>query len=161
MTARLMAAMTLVLVLAGCAGLGTQLESPRVSVVGIRALKADLFEQQLEVRLRVENPNTLDIPVRGLDVNVELAEEPFAQGTSAREFTVPAHGEAEFDMLVTAHAATALLRIASAGREQREQVGYRLSGKLSTRLGWLRSIPFEETGTLPLGELGSRKRKDE
>ncbi|HEY7741196.1 MAG TPA: LEA type 2 family protein [Steroidobacteraceae bacterium] len=156
-----MAAMTLVLALAGCAGLGTQLESPRVSVVGIRALKADLFEQQLEVRLRVENPNALDIPVRGLDVNVELAEEPFAQGTSAREFTVPAHGEAEFDMLVTAHAATALLRIASAGREQREQVGYRLSGKLSTRLGLLRSIPFEETGTLPLGELGSRKRKDE
>jgi LEA14-like dessication related protein len=156
-----MAAMTLVLALAGCAGLGTQLESPRVSVVGIRALKADLFEQQLEVRLRVENPNTLDIPVRGLDVNVELAEEPFAQGTSAREFTVPAHGEAEFDMLVTAHAATALLRIATAGREQREQVGYRLSGKLSTRLGLLRSIPFEETGTLPLGELGSRKRKDE
>jgi LEA14-like dessication related protein len=161
MTARLMAAMTLVLALAGCAGLGTQLESPRVSVVGIRALKADLFEQQLEVRLRVENPNALDIPVRGLDVNVELAEEPFAQGTSAREFTVPAHGEAEFDMLVTAHAATALLRIATAGREQREQVGYRLSGKLSTRLGLLRSIPFEETGTLPLGELGSRKRKDE
>jgi LEA14-like dessication related protein len=156
-----MAAMTLVLALAGCAGLGTQLESPRVSVVGIRALKADLFEQQLEVRLRVENPNALDIPVRGLDVNVELAEEPFAQGTSAREFTVPAHGEAEFDMLVTAHAATALLRIATAGREQREQVGYRLSGKLSTRLGLLRSIPFEETGTLPLGELGSRKRKDE
>jgi LEA14-like dessication related protein len=161
MTARFMAAMTLVLALAGCAGLGTQLESPRVSVVGIRALKADLFEQQLEVRLRVENPNALDIPVRGLDVNVELAEEPFAQGTSAREFTVPAHGEAEFDMLVTAHAATALLRIATAGREQREQVGYRLSGKLSTRLGLLRSIPFEETGTLPLGELGSRKRKDE
>lgn len=161
MTARFIAAMALVLALAGCAGLGTKLESPRVSVVGIRAVKADLFEQRLEVRLRVENPNALDIPVRGLDVNVELAEEPFAQGTSAREFTVPAHGEAEFDMLVTAHAATALLRIATGGREQREQVGYRLSGKLSTRLGLLRSIPFEETGTLPLGDLGSRKRKDE
>lgn len=161
MTARLAAAIALLLALSGCAGLGGRLESPRVSVVGIRALKADLFEQRLEVRLRVENPNALDIPVRGLDVSVELAEEPFAQGSSAREFTVPARGEAEFDMLVTAHAATALLRIASAGREERAQIGYRLSGKLSTRLGLLRSIPFEETGTLPLGELGSRKRKDE
>jgi len=151
----------MVLLLTGCAGLGTKLQSPRVSVIGIRALKADLFEQSLEVRLLVENPNSLDIPVRGLDVNVELAEEPFAQGTSAREFTVPARGEAEFDMLVTAHAATALLRIATAGREEREQVGYRLSGKLSTRLGLLRSIPFEETGTLPLADLGSRKRKAE
>jgi len=161
MTARVIAAASLLLVLAGCASLGSRLESPRVSVVGIRALKADLFEQRLEVRLRVENPNALDIPVRGLDVNVELADEPFAQGTSAREFTVPAHGEAELDMLVTAHAATALLRIATAGREEREQVGYRLSGKLSTRLGLLRSIPFEETGTLPLGDLGSKKRRAE
>jgi len=161
MTARVIAAASLLLLLAGCAGLGGRLESPRVSVIGIRAVKADLFEQRLEVRLRVENPNALDIPVRGLEVNVELAQEPFAEGSSAREFTVPARGEAEFDMLVTAHAATALLRIASAGREEREQIGYRLSGKLSTRLGLLRSIPFEEAGTLPLGELTSRKRKEE
>src|SRR5512134_2118115 len=161
MKTALLAACCTGLVLAGCAGLGTKLEAPRVSVVGIRALKADLFEQQLEVRMKVENPNALDIPVRGLEVDVELAEEPFAQGSSAREFTVPANGEAEFDMIVTAHAATALLRIASAGREEREQIGYRLSGKLSTRLGLLRSIPFEESGTLPLGDLGRKKRRDE
>lgn len=161
MTARVIVAASFLAVLAGCAGLASRLESPNVSVVGIRAVKADLFEQRLEVRLRVDNPNSFDIPVRGLEVNVELAGEPFAQGSSAREFTVPAGGEAEFDMLVTAHAATALLRIASAGREEREQIGYRLSGKLSTRLGLLRSIPFEEAGTLPLGDLGSSKRKAE
>lgn len=146
------------LVLTGCAALGAKLESPRVSVVGIRALEANLFEQTLEVRMRVQNPNALDIPVRGLDIDVEVADEPFAQGVSAREFTVPARGEAEFDMIVTAHAATALLRIATASRAEREQVGYRLKGKLSTKLGMLRSIPFEETGTLPLGDLGARKR---
>jgi len=146
------------LVAAGCAGLGAKLDSPRVSVVGIRALEASLFEQTLEVRMRVQNPNTLDIPVRGLDVDVELAGEPFAQGISARQFTVPARGEAEFDMIVTAHAATALLRIATASRQEREQVGYRLKGKLSTKLGMLRSIPFEETGTLPLGDLTGKKR---
>lgn len=146
------------LVTAGCAGLGAKLESPRVSVVGIRTLEASLFEQTLEVRMRVQNPNTLDIPVRGLDVEVELAGEPFAQGISARQFTVPARGEAEFDMIVTAHAATALLRIATASRQEREQIGYRLKGKLSTKLGMLRSIPFEETGTLPLGDLTGKKR---
>lgn len=148
-------------VLGGCAGLGARLEVPRISVVGIRALEASLFEQKLEVRLRVENPNSLDIPVRGLDVKVELAEEPFAEGSTAREFTIPARGEAEFDMLVTAHAATALLRIASASRAEREQIGYRLEGKLSTRLGVLRSIPFQETGVLSLGELTGKKRRGE
>lgn len=146
---------------AGCAGLGTKLEAPRVSVVGIRAVEASLFEQRLQVRLRVQNPNALAIPVRGLDVSMEVAEEPFAEGSSAREFTVPARGEAEFDMNVTAHAATALLRIAGASREEREQMTYRVRGKLSTRLGVLRSIPFEETGTLALADLRGKKRQGE
>ena len=148
-------------VLAACAGIGTQLETPNVSFIGIRALEANLFEQKLEVRLRVRNPNTIELPVNGLDVDVELAGEPFATGVSARQFVVPAHGEAEFDMIVTANAATALLKLAGGDRKSREEVGYRLKGRLSTRLGLLRSIPFNETGTLPIGELLGKRRKDE
>ena len=145
--------------LVACAGLGTKLETPRISFVGLKALEATLFEQRLEVRLRVQNPNKLELPVRGLDVDVELAGEPFAHGVSAREFTVPANGEAEFDMIVTANAATALIRILGSDRKSREAIEYRLKGKLSTRLGIFRSIPFEETGTLPIGSLTGKSRK--
>lgn len=147
------------MLLAGCAGLGTQLETPEITFVGIRAVEASLFEQKLEVRLRVQNPNTMALPVNGLDVDMELAGEPFATGVSAREFVVPAHGEAEFDMIVTANAATALLKIAGGDRKSREEIGYRLKGRLSTKLGLLRSIPFEESGTLPLGDLTGKRRK--
>jgi LEA14-like dessication related protein len=145
--------------LAACAGLGTQLETPEISFVGIRAIEASLFEQKLEVRLRVLNPNTMALPVNGLDIDMELAGEPFATGVTAREFVVPANGEAEFDMIVTANAATALLKIAGGDRQSREEIGYRLKGRLSTKLGLLRSIPFEESGTLPLGELTGKRRK--
>ncbi len=147
------------LLIAGCAGLGTQLETPEITFVGIRAVEASLFEQKLEVRLRVQNPNTMALPVNGLDVAMELAGEPFATGVTAREFVVPAHGEAEFDMIVTANAATALLKIASGDRQSREEIGYRLKGRLSTKLGLLRSIPFEESGSLPLGDLTGKRRK--
>ncbi len=147
------------MLLAGCAGLGTQLETPEITFVGIRAVEASLFEQKLEVRLRVQNPNTMALPVNGLNVDMELAGEPFATGVSAREFVVPAHGEAEFDMIVTANAATALLKIAGGDRKSREEIGYRLKGRLSTKLGLLRSIPFEESGTLPLGDLTGKRRK--
>lgn len=145
--------------LLGCAGLSTRLETPGVSFVGIKTLGADLFEQRLEVRLRVRNPNDIALPVRGLDIDVELAGEPFAHGVSAREFTVPARGEAEFDMIVTANAASALLRIAGGDRKSREAIEYRLKGKLSTRLGIIRSVPFEETGTLPLDSILGKRRK--
>jgi LEA14-like dessication related protein len=146
------------LLLAGCAGLATQLETPEITFVGIRAVEASLFEQKLEVRLRVRNPNTMALPVNGLDVAMELAGEPFATGVTAREFVVPAHGEAEFDMIVTANAATALLKIAGGDRQSREEIGYRLKGRLSTKLGLLRSIPFEESGSLPLGDLMGKRR---
>jgi LEA14-like dessication related protein len=149
------------LVLFGCASIPRNLETPQISFVGMRAVDASLFEQRLEVRLRVRNPNDIELPVNGLDVDVELADEPFAQGVSARKFTVPAQGEAEFDMIVTANAAAALFKIASSDRRSREEIGYRLTGKLSTRLGLLRSIPFSETGTLPIGDLLGKRRKDE
>ena len=96
-----------------------------------------------------------------LDVEVELANEPFAQGVSAREFIVPAGGEAEFDMIVTANAATALLKIAGSDRKSREEIPYRVTGKLSTRIGLLRSIPFDESGTVPVNELLGKRRKDQ
>lgn len=156
---KLLPSIAVALGLAGCAGIPRDLETPEVSFVGIRALEASLFEQRLEVRMRVRNPNAIELPVNGLDIDVELADEPFARGVSAREFVVPAQGEAEFDMIVTANAATALLKIVGGDRKSREEIGYRLKGKLTTRLGMLRTIPFEESGTLPVSDLVSKRRR--
>lgn len=155
-----MTLLSVLVLVAGCAGLPSDLKTPEVSFVGLRAVDANLFEQRLEVRMKVHNPNTIELPVKGLDVEVELANEPFAQGVSAREFVVPAGGEAEFDMIVTANAATALLKIAGSDRKSREEIPYRVTGKLSTRIGLLRSIPFDESGTVPVNELLGKRRKD-
>jgi LEA14-like dessication related protein len=146
------------LVLAGCAALPTNLETPEVSFVALRAVEASVFEQRLEVRMKVRNPNDIELPVNGLDVDIELADEPFAHGVSAREFVVPARGEAEFDMLVTANAATALLKIAGADRKT-DSINYKVKGKLSTKVGLLRTIPFNESGTLPIADLLGKRRK--
>jgi LEA14-like dessication related protein len=154
------AVVSLIVAVVGCVGVPRNLETPEVSFVGLRAVEASFFEQRLELRMLVRNPNTIELPVKGLDVDVEIADEPFARGVSAREFVVPARGEAEFDMLVTANAATALLKIAGAEGKSREEIGYRLKGKLSTKIGMLRTIPFEESGTLQLGELLGQRRKN-
>jgi LEA14-like dessication related protein len=142
--------------LAGCASLPTNLKTPEVSFVSLRAVEASVFEQKLEVRMKVRNPNAIDLPVNGLDVDMELAGEPFARGVSAREFVVPANGEAEFDMNVTANAMNALLKIAG---DKSGAVDYKLKGKLSTKIGLLRTIPFEESGRVPVTDLLGRKRK--
>ena len=134
---------------AGCATLGASLETPRLSLVGIQLQDASFFEQRLRVRLRVQNPNDLVLPVRGIDVQFELDGEDFAQGVSERSFDVPALGEAEFDMLVTANAATALLRILDKDRGGRlEALDYRSrQAQHEPRAAAL--VPFDERGTIP------------
>ena len=146
------------LALAGCIGIPRDLKAPDVTFVSMRAVQATVFEQRLEVRMKVVNPNSIELPVNGLNVDIELADEPFAQGVSARQFVVPARGEAEFDMLVTANAATALLKIAS-GDLKADEIGYKLKGKLSTKIGMLRTIPFEQKGTLPIADLLGKRHK--
>jgi LEA14-like dessication related protein len=145
------------LALPGCATLPTNLKTPDVSFVSLRAVEASVFEQKLEVRMKVQNPNAVELPVNGLDVDIELAGEPFARGSSARQFVVPAYGEAEFDMNVTANAAAALLKIA--GGKGGDAIDYRLKGKLSTKVGLLRTIPFDESGSVPVSDLLGKRRK--
>lgn len=142
------------LALGACAALGTNLQTPKLSLVGVQLHDATFFEQRLLVRLRVRNPNDLVLPVKGLTVNFELDGVDFAEGVSARAFDVPALGEAEFDMLVTANAATALLEIFGKDRRKSsKELDYRISGKLSTSLGLLRSVPFDERGKVSLDSL--------
>ena len=156
MLAAVAALLAVVAITTGCGSLA-KLETPRLSLVSVEMSEATLFEQRFLVRLRVLNPNDLVLPVRGLTVDFELAGQDFAQGVSARAFEVPAFGEAEFDMMITANAATALLRLATQGDAlKRESLDYRIRGKLRTRLGMLRSVPFEETGKIPLKALAKQ-----
>ncbi len=146
------AALALALVLAGCSTLSPQLETPRLSVVNVELQQAGLWEQRLKVRMRVQNPNDRKLPIRGLSYTLQVGGEDFARGLTDTAFTVPALGEAEFDMNVTANAASALLRYL--GKRDTESspdsIDYRLVGKVSLAQGVLRSIPFEERGTLRL-----------
>jgi LEA14-like dessication related protein len=136
---------------ASCSALVPKLETPRLSIVNVEVLKTDLFEQRLKVRLRVQNPNNRELPVQGITYRMEVAGEDFAQGASAAAFTVPALGEAEFDMNVTANMATTLLRVLTqSGGADRDALDYRMVGKVSLAKGFLRQIPFEEKGTVKL-----------
>lgn len=138
--------------LSGCAGLGPRLETPKLSIVSVELVKGDLFEQRLRARMRVQNPNDRELAVKGLTYTIEVGGEEFGRGMSGSSFIVPRMGEAEFDMNVTANLAGTLLRLASRSSQggMPETLDYRIAGKVSLATGVLRSIPFEEKGTLKL-----------
>jgi LEA14-like dessication related protein len=136
--------------LAACSALVPKLEKPSLSIVNVEFLKTDMFEQRLKVRMHVQNPNDRALPVKGLSYALEVAGEPFAQGVSGGSFVVPALGEAEFDMNVTANMAATIMKLMSRSGGIGDQVDYRMRGKISLSEGFLRSIPFEEHGTFKL-----------
>lgn len=135
---------------AGCAAMLPKLETPHLSVIGVQVVSTTVFEQRFNVKMRVQNPNDRALPIRGLKYTMELAGEDFGRGMSAKAFTVPALGEAEFDMIVTTNLATSLLKILPQLEKNPESVEYRLQGTVSTDLGMLRSIPFTEKGRLSM-----------
>jgi LEA14-like dessication related protein len=148
----------IVLVLAACAA--TRFETPELQVVNIELQRGELFDQRFKVRLRVQNPNDRALPVKGIDATMDLNGEEFAHGVAGEAFTVPAHGEAEFDMLLSANMAGAILKLVSGLRDGKvpDSLDYRVRGKLSLSSGLLRSIPFEETGSFRPGDLKGKVR---
>jgi LEA14-like dessication related protein len=134
-------------ILAGCAA--TRLQEPHLSVVDVNLVRGDLLKQELRVRMSVQNPNDRALPVKGLNYRVELAGEQFAEGESMGEFVVPAKGETEFDLKVNANLAAALLQMIG-GASRRGQLDYRISGSVHLASGWMRHVPFDETGVLKL-----------
>jgi LEA14-like dessication related protein len=133
-----------VLGLAGCSLFMPRLEKPTLSVVNVQLLKSDLWHQELKVRMRVQNPNDRTLPIKGLSYELDLDGEDFAHGESGASFVVPALGEAEFDMSVSANMASMLIKLLGQGGNQ---VEYHITGKIALSAGVLRSISFDDHGT--------------
>ncbi|HUK01147.1 MAG TPA: LEA type 2 family protein [Steroidobacteraceae bacterium] len=137
--------------LASCSLFGPKFVTPKLSIIGIEMGKADLFQQNLKVRMRVHNPNDRVLPIKGLSYDLEVAGEPFAHGESDAAFTVPAMGDADFDMHLTANMAGAFIRLLSRGGDARhDPIAYHITGKVELSSGMLRSIPFDEHGQFNL-----------
>jgi LEA14-like dessication related protein len=136
--------------LLGACALAPKFTPPRLSVLAVHVVSADIWEQRLKLRMRVENPNARSLPVKGLEYTLEVEGEAFASGASAASFVVPAAGEAEFDMDVTTNLAGTILKLIGRGPEALQAVSYHLSGRVSLAEGLLRTIPFEQRGSFSL-----------
>jgi LEA14-like dessication related protein len=138
---------------AGCAAFAPKLESPKLSLLGIQMMSTDMFAQKFRVRVKVENPNDLELPVRGLDYQILLMGDSFAEGTSTDRFVVPAKGEAEFDMVVTTNFVSSLGRLISrVGGGKLENLDYEITGEVQLDKGLVRKIPFNHHGKVDVAK---------
>ena len=119
-----------------------------MSVVNIDFQKGALWQQKLKVRMHVDNPNDRTLPIKGIIYTLDVNGQELAHGESAASFVVPALGQAEFDLNMTANMAGTLISLLSHGADS--SVDYHLTGKISLSEGLLRSVSFDQHGAFKL-----------
>lgn len=129
----------------------TKFEAPKLSVINVGMVSADVFSQQFRIRLHVQNPNTRELPIKGIEYELFLQGDSFAEGLSNQPFVVPALGEAEFDTVVNTNFMSSVGRLLSKlNSSDGNQVQYTFIGKVHLSKGLLRKIPFSEQGMVEL-----------
>jgi LEA14-like dessication related protein len=151
---RLVCALVFALALASCASLPSDLKTPKLDVVKIEMQTGDMFAQRFKVRLHVQNPNDIEIPVKMLDYKLFLMGDSFGEGQTEERFVLPANGDAEFDMVLTTNFVSSLGRLISRmGGGKLENVEYEIAGTVSLDKGFLRKLPFNYKGTVDFGKI--------
>ena len=145
------AGLALALLLAGCAGLTSEVEPPEVSVAGLALSRPGLFEQELRLDLRVRNPNDFTLGVERVRFALEVNDRQFAQGRTSQAFELPALGETVVPVTVDVPTNDLLDRLMEVGSERR--IEYRLSGEAELDSLLFGAVPFERDGSLTLPEL--------
>jgi LEA14-like dessication related protein len=140
------------LLLAGCVTPPPALEAPNVSLSDIRLLDVSLFEQRFALKLRVQNPNPVELPVTGMNIRLDINDVELGRGVSNQAATVPAYGETLFDINLVSNVARLIDQIRALEGGKGESLRYRLSGGVSVanRLG---KLPFDYQG-----EIGGQRR---
>jgi LEA14-like dessication related protein len=133
----------------GCSSLGSKIETPRLMIVSVSVTSADMFSQQFLVRMSVQNPNDRELAVKGIDYQLFLEGDSFAEGVSNAPFVLPPLGDTEFDLTVRTNFVSSLGRLLSR-LNGRDEVQYLIEGKVFTDLGMFSKIPFRESGTVKL-----------
>jgi LEA14-like dessication related protein len=144
--------------LAGCAGFGRTLETPRVSLAGLQVQEARGMETVFLAQVRVTNPNEVDLDVRGVECRLDINDKELAYGVSNARVRIPAMGSETIP--VTIYSSVLDIVRGLIGLPQREELRYRLKGKVHLEgTGWLPStLPFDSQGSVNLKELAGGRR---
>ncbi len=134
--------------IAGCAGLFSSTERPRVNISNIQAKDVKLLEQVFTMDLRIQNPSESAIDVNGLSFDLEINNKHFATGVSNKQLTIQPFTSQVIQVEAVTTLASLLRQVSELQKSADEpKLKYRLKGTIHTGSA-LGRIPFDETGEI-------------
>jgi LEA14-like dessication related protein len=135
----------------GCAGWQTPLEAPHVILTDLRMLDMTLFEQRYGLKIRVQNPNPVELPITGMNFRLDINDTELGRGVSDQAVTVPAYGEVVMEIKLTSNLVRIFDQIRGLESGKGQGLRYHLSGGLSLT-NRMSKLPFDYQG-----EIGQRR----
>jgi LEA14-like dessication related protein len=109
-------------------------------------IEASLLEQRFAFKLRVQNPNDMDIPVTGMSFEIKLNDQSFAKGVSNKPVTLARLSETMLEVTAVSDLSVILRQINELRLGNRSSVSYLIKGRLIT--GAAVGLNFENSGML-------------
>jgi hypothetical protein len=106
-------------------------------VAGLKLVQIGVFEQRFALKLRVQNPNDVELRINGLSVEIELNGQPFSPACRTRGDR-PAFRRALLEVMATSTLGSALKQLRELQKGGRE-LDYRIVGR-STSPGSARAL---------------------
>jgi hypothetical protein len=131
---------------AGCTTLRPDFETPSVNVTSFTPLPSQSFTPIFEIGMRVVNPNSTKLSLRGMSYKVYLNDYEVVEGAANELPVVPAYGEADFKVIAAVSLMEGMRFVQDMLKNANGQVAYRLKVKLDVG-AMIPSIRIEKTGS--------------
>ncbi|WP_420208809.1 LEA type 2 family protein [Candidatus Electronema sp. JC] len=152
----LLLALSLLPLLSGCSSLLTKKKAdlPSVALADMELQGIQGLETIFRLQLRVLNPDTEPLELRGLNCDLKVNGKSFAKGVSSEQITVPASGTATAPVLVYAGMLDMVGSVIELLQQSQTQppaqpLRYELTGRLRIGPQGGETVPFWLKGSLP------------
>ena len=140
--------------LTGCSGLPLGAQPPSVTIADFGVGNAGLFEQQFNLKLRIQNPNPEELRVDGMAFELEINEQSFAKGVGNQTVTVPRYGSAFMPVEAVSTLGGLIRQFGRIAQGDKPVFKYRIKGSLSIAGG--ARVPFDERGEFDFSALPTK-----
>ena len=151
---RILAVLIASVALAGCAGLPAGVEPPTVTISDFGVGSASLFEQQFNLKLRIQNPNPDELRIDGVAFDLEINDQMFAKGVGNQAVTVPRFGSGFMPVEAVSSLGGLLRQFGVLVQGGKPGFNYRIKGSLSVAGGT--RIPFDRRGEFDLSAIAPK-----
>lgn len=123
-------ALVAVITLTGCAALNPNFEQPEISVNTFKIVPGDSINPTFEIGLRVVNPNSITLNLKGLSYTASIEGHKVFSGVANQLPSIPAYGEGEVKLNAKADLFGGFQLISDLMKPRTEPITYKLKVKL-------------------------------